>query len=243
MNHVGSLDQCGIIALMYVARESQARWMIVTILMALSIYHLALTASTVLAFSLRYPFMDQFRLNLRYLTIPFPESVLLLENGHRPVLPGLVRLAELNWFRGTQLLQALTSWVAAAVVVAMLLLAVKRDLRGNSVLVASGICAICSLLVWNANARMFIHAYEAMHVFYVTLFAMVAIHCAMRAPDTGAWTWWVGSIVACVAATFSFGVGFASFAAVAAVTVLRRCAPRNFLVILIAALATFLIYY
>jgi hypothetical protein len=228
---------------MHVARGSAASWAMLTALVALSLYHLALTASTVLAFSLRYPFMDQFRLNLRYLTIPFPQSVLLLENGHRPVLPGLVRLAELNWFKGTQWLQALTSWVAAAVVVAMLVLAVKRDLRGNAILIASGICAICSTLLWNANARMFIHAYEAMHVFYVTLFAMVAIHCAMRAPGTGAWKWWIGSIVACVAATFSFGMGFASFGAVAIIAILRRRGRLPFLFILLAALATFLMYY
>jgi hypothetical protein len=242
-NHVGSSDHCRVVAPMHIARESLARWLIVTILTALSIYHLALTASTVLTFSLRYPFMDQFRLNLRYLTIPFPESVLLLENGHRPVLPGLVRLVELNWFKGTQLLQALTSWGAAAVVVAMLVLAVKRDLRGNYIFIAAGICAICSTLLWNANARMFIHAYEAMHVFYVTLFAMVAIHCAMRAPDTGAWKWWIGSIVACVAATFSFGMGFASFGAVAIVPILRRRGWLPVLFILLAALATFSIYY
>ena len=228
---------------MHLARESAVRWAMVIALAALSIYHVALTASTVLAFSLRYPFMDQFRLNLRYLTIPFPQSVLLLENGHRPVLPGLVRFVELNWFKGTHSLQALTSWVAAAVVVAMLLLAVKRDLRGNSMLIASGICAICATLLWNANARMFIHAYEAMHVFYVTAFAMVAIYCAVRASDTGAWKWWIGSIVACVAATFSFGMGFASFAAVASIAVLRRCGRFPIVLILVAALATFWIYY
>ena len=106
------------------SHEPAVRWAAATALVSLSIYHLALTASTVLAFSLRYPFMDQFRLNFRYLTVPFPQNVLLLENGHRPVLPGLVRFVELNWLRGTQLLQALTSWFAAAVVMAMLLLAV-----------------------------------------------------------------------------------------------------------------------
>lgn len=228
---------------MHVVRESVVRWSIVTTLVVLSIYHLALTASTVLAYSLRYPFMDQFRLNLRYLTIPFPQSVLLLENGHRPVLPGLVRVAELDWFRGTQLLQALTSWSAAAVVIAMLLRAGNRDLRGNAMLMASGVCAMCTMLLWNANARMFIHAYEAMHVFYVTFFVVVAIHCAMRASVTGTWKWWIGSIVACIAATFSFGMGLASFAAVALVAILRRCGRLLVLLIALCALATFLIYY
>jgi hypothetical protein len=55
---------------MHLARESVVGWAMVTTLVALSICHLALTACTVLAFSLRYPFMDQFRSILRYLTIP-----------------------------------------------------------------------------------------------------------------------------------------------------------------------------
>jgi hypothetical protein len=225
------------------AREAAVRWTIVTALVALSIYHLALTASTVLAYSLRYPFMDQFRLNLRYLTVPFPESVLLLENGHRPILPGLVRVAELDWFGGTQMLQALTSWSAAAVLIAMLLRAGLRDLRGNAMLAASGVCATCAILLWNANARMFIHAYEAMHVFYVTFFVVAAIHCAIRASATSAWKWWIGSTSACVAAAFSFGVGIASFVAVALVAVLNRCGRLSLLFIALSALATFLIYY
>ncbi len=228
---------------MHPAREPLARWTLVTTLVALAIYHLALTASTVLAFSLRYPFMDQFRLNFRYLTVPFPQNVLLLENGHRPVLPGLVRFVELNWLGGTQLLQALTSWFAAAVVIAMLLLAVNRDLRENFLLRATGVCVICTLLFWNANARMFIHAYEAMHVFYVTCFVIVAIYFTVRASDTGAWKWWVGSIFACIAATFSFGMGLGSFAAVLTVAILRRCRRFAVLLIVLSAFATFVIYY
>jgi hypothetical protein len=231
------------VAPMPVARESVVRWTMVTVLFSLSAYHVALTASTVLTFGLRYPFMDQFRLNLRYLTVPFPQNVLLLENGHRPILPGLVRVIELQWLGGTQLLQALTSWFAAAVVVAMLLLSVRRDLRGHPVLWAAGVCAICTTVVWNANARMFIHAYEAMHVFYIAAFVVVAVHFAVRASETGSWKYWLGSIVACVGATFSFGMGLASFAAVMVVAMLRRCGRLPLLLLVLSAMATFLVYY
>jgi hypothetical protein len=223
--------------------ETVTRRAFVATLLGVAVYHLALTASTVLTFSLRYPFMDQFRLNLRYLTIPFPQNVLLLENGHRPVLPGLVRLVELNWLGGTQLLQALTSWLAAGVVAGLLLLLIKRDLRGNSVLAASGICAVCTMLVWNAHARMFIHAYEAMHVFYVTFFVVIALYVGVRAPDGAAWKWWIGSIVACIAATFSFGMGIASFAALMTVAIVRERGSLTLLFIALSAFATFLIYY
>ena len=212
-------------------------------LLGLAAYHVLLTASTVLAFGLRYPFMDQFRLNLRYLTTPFPQNVLKLENGHRPVLPGVVRLIELNWLGGTQVLQALTAWFAAAFIAAMLLLAIKRDLRRSSVLLASGACVVCTMLAWNANARMFIHAYEAVHVFYVIFFVVIAVHFAVRDPLKADLKSWIFSIAACIAATFSFGPGIASFAAVMVVAVLRRHRPGILLFISLSAFATFLLYY
>jgi hypothetical protein len=71
----------------HISFEPAARWFTITALIVLAAYHFLLTVFTVLAFGLRYPFMDQFRLNLRYLTTPFPQNVLMLENGHRPVLP------------------------------------------------------------------------------------------------------------------------------------------------------------
>lgn len=216
--------------------ETVARQATIATLLGLAAYHVLLTASTVLAFGLRYPFMDQFRLNLRYLTTPFPQNVLTLENGHRPVLPGVVRLIELNWLGGTQVLQALTAWSAAAVIAAMVLLTIKRDLRRNSVLLASGACVICTMLAWNANARMFIHAYEAVHVFYVVFFVVVAVHFAVHES-------WILSIVACIAATFSFGPGIASFAAVMVVAILHRHRPGILLLISLSAFATFLLYY
>ena len=37
--------------------------LLVALLATFALYHIALTASTVLAFGLRYPFLDQFRLN------------------------------------------------------------------------------------------------------------------------------------------------------------------------------------
>jgi hypothetical protein len=209
----------------------------------LAAYHFLLTVFTVLAFGLRYPFMDQFRLNLRYLTTPFPQNVLTLENGHRPVLPGLVRLIELNWLAGSQVLQSLTAWLAAGVIATMLLFAIARDLRRNFLLWASAGCVLFTMLAWNANARMFIHAYEAVHVFYVVFFLVIAVHFAVRDPLKSDLKSWILSIGACIAATFSFGPGIASFAAVMVVAVLRRHSPGILFFISLSAFATLLLYY
>jgi hypothetical protein len=227
----------------HISFEPVARWVTITALIGLAAYHFLLTVFTVLAFGLRYPFMDQFRLNLRYLTTPFPQNVLTLENGHRPVLPGLVRLVELNWLAGTQVLQSLTAWLAAGVIATILLFAIARDLRRNSLLWASAGCVLFTMLAWNANARMFIHAYEAVHVFYVVLFVVIAIDFTLRGTAKSGSNAWIISIAACLAATFSFGPGIASFAAIMTVAILRRCKPGTLLFIAFSACSTFLLYY
>ena len=215
----------------------------VAVLLGLALYHLLLTLFTVSSFGLRYPFMDQFRLNLRYLTTPFPQNVLALENGHRPVLPGIVRVIELNWLGGTQLLQKLTASLAAIGVAAILWAGIKRDMRKDSVLIAAAVCALFTLLTWNANARMFIHAYEAMHVFYVTLFLVVAIHFVIRDPFERGLKPIAFSIAACVGETFSFGPGIASFTAIMAIGILQRREPKVLALIAVAAFTTLLLYY
>ena len=196
-------------------------WPLAFALAVLVAYHVALTASTVGLFGLRYPFQDQFRLNLRYLTEPFPASVLALENGHRPIVPGLVRIAELRWLGGAPWLQALTAWLAAGVAFALTMRAAARDLRGHPLLLTAAACAVGSLLFWNANARMFIHAYEAVHVFYMLLFVVLAVTLALRAVP-GRVGRYAPAIGACIAATFTFGPGIAAFAALFAAAWLRR---------------------
>src|SRR3954470_24556728 len=124
-------------------------------------YHLLLTTFTLLWSSLHYPFMDQFRANMRYMTLPFPDSILVLENGHRPILSGLVRVLELRLFVGWPVLQAATAWSASLCAAVLLLWRVHRDLGLISTVGAAAAAGILTFMYWNANARMFIHAYEA----------------------------------------------------------------------------------
>jgi len=220
-----------------------ARRALTATLLLLAAYHVLLTISTVSAYGLRYPFMDQFRCNLRYLTMPFPQSVLALENGHRPIVPGLVRVVELKWLGGTQSLQAATAWLAAGLAAAILALEIHRGLRGNTLLQAAGLCVIGTLLGWNANARMFIHSFEAVHVFYILFFVVASVEFAMRASGRSPALSWIASSALCVAATFTFGPGIASFAALMSVAVLRRVGFRLIGLVAVAAIATLLVYY
>lgn len=198
-------------------------------LLVLAAYHLGQTLGTLGYFGLRHPFLDQFRLIHVYLSQPFWPGVLALENGHRPVFPGMVRWADLAWFDGRPLLQALSAWAAAALALGLLLRACWRDLRGWRAVAAA--CALVITLLWNSHARMFIHPHEAQHLWYIFLGLVLA--CVAAWCDRPRWglAW-----LACVFATFSFGPGLATFVALLGLALLSRPGLRVW-VALIAGLA------
>ncbi len=195
------------------------RWCAITLLLALAIVHLSSTFSTVSVYTLKNAYQDQFRLYLRYLTVPFPLSIFELENGHRPVLPALLRWLELTFLHGAQTLQFTTAWLAALAATGGLLRVVWRDLDG--VRVATAICAIAVTVLWNANARMFIHAYEATHVFYIYAALVAAVGLISYGAEVSFKR--LAMAGACgVVATFSFGPGIVVFPTILCLLVLRR---------------------
>jgi len=243
-------------------RQAPARyvaWLAVFGLLAAALLHFSVTLSTVLSSTLQHPFQDQFRLNMRYLTVPFPLSVFLLENGHRPVIPGVLRYLELAWLGGKTWLQASAAWAAMAVATVMLLWDVTRDFSRNAaravanaatanetargaprLIAASGACLVFTLLWWNANARMYFHPYEAVHLFPILAATMVAIWCMHAAMKREAgYRAWCGALLACTFATFTFGPGITSFAALFALAVLTR---QNVKVLALIALCGALVF-
>ena len=63
------------------------------------------TLCAIVNFGFRQPMWDQWREYETFLGLPFPQNVIQLANGHRPILPNLVRVAEIHWFAANQLLQ------------------------------------------------------------------------------------------------------------------------------------------
>ena len=208
-------------------------------LLVLAVVHLTNAVSTVSRYTLNHVFQDQFRLNLRYLTVPFPLSILELENGHRPVLPGLARWLELRYLAGATTIQFASAWIAAAVAVGLLFVRSWSALDGPRRVML--FCTVATTVLWIANARMFIHAYEATHLFYIFGSLVVALFVVSDERDLT----WLRLVVACLAATlatFSFGPGIIAFGAVAAVLVLRRAPWRMLVAICVAAGLVFTIY-
>ena len=80
----------------------------------------------IINFGFRQPMFDQYRMYPNYLTLPFPDSVLQLENGHRPILPNLVQVAEAHWFSASQNLQLAVGGGSALLMAALLSIAAWR---------------------------------------------------------------------------------------------------------------------
>lgn len=66
-------------------------------------------------FAWRQPLLDQFRLYETYLTLPFRQNIVQRENGHRPIVPSLVRVAEIHWLHTDQSLQIVLGAAFAAI--------------------------------------------------------------------------------------------------------------------------------
>ncbi len=197
-----------------------AALLVVFLVAGLALSHVAITINTIKQFTLTNAFQDQFRLYDRYLSEPFPLSIFLLENGHRPIVPGLLRWLELNYFSGAQILQITFAWLCAALTSLLLL---RLYYQGRRLPVVIGVAgAIAATIMWNANARMFIHAYEAVHVFPIYAALVGALYLSADCGGRSAFYRLLVALVLCVLATISFGPGIVTFAAVGFLLILHR---------------------
>lgn len=195
-------------------------------------------------FAFPYPMLDQFRLYRFYLGLPFPENAVQLENGHRPLLPALVRLAEIEWFSADQVLQIVVGAAAALAALGLIVATIARE-RNLPLLTRTAACALAALAIfWLGNARMLMHGNELVHTYFVVLSCGLALACiaAARHGRPARWTTLAG--VCCLAATFSFGTGMASFGAVLGLGLILRLRARDLAIpgaMLLFALAVYLL--
>ncbi len=186
---------------------------------------------TMLAASPKVPYADSYRFLHTFATLPFPDDALASDNGHREVLPNLVRIAEAEWFAANQWLQILGG-VLLAPLAAWLFL---RRLRGAGAPfdVAAG-TLVCVGLFWLGNARKLGHGSEALHLFLVLASLAVGLGALTGPPaqrDRGPWL----AAAAGLVATSSFGSGIACFAALFAALALQRAPLRRWWPVLLGA--------
>lgn len=219
-----------------------ARYAVVLAISTVAVAWLWSTLVTIANFAWRYPAFDQYRLYPNYLQLPFPQNIAQAENGHHPILPNLLRLADLYGFAASQQLQIAVGIGAALL---SLLLIVRTIVRERDVPPAAR-AAACLLAVlalfWLGNARTLMHGFEQGHVYLTVLACLLAALAAQRARayDSCVWPGLAGG--ACLAATFSYGAGIASFAAILLVSAAFGLRARHLLLLGVLFAAALLVY-
>jgi hypothetical protein len=230
-------------ALTPAAPASRAAWRngpqaLLVACMALASLWIALTTLlAIINFAAREPIFDQWREYENFLELPFPQNVLQMANGHRPILPNLIRVAEVHWFAADQRLQISIGALAAFLCAGLLAWLAWREPGLSRLRRHAGVMLAIIGLLWLVNARRLLHGSEALHGYLPTLAAIAASWCMYRAARSGTLGPIAAASVACVLATFSFGLGLACFCSVLALGVLLRLPWRQLLLPLAVLIA------
>lgn len=191
-----------------------------------ALYYLWSSLATISNFALQYPAFDQYRMYRNYLGLPFPDNAIQLENGHRPILPVLLRLAEIRWLNADQSLQLGFGLACAVLAFGLVAFTAMRE-SGTSLLQRTSCVLVVALAIfWLGNARMLIHGNELVHVYPIVLLAVVAALCVHAARSSAPTRWMACAGLCAFIATFTFGSGIAVFGVVVVSAVVARIPLR-----------------
>lgn len=203
----------------------------------------ALTAlATIANFAWPQLIFDQLRSYTFYLGLPFPANVLAMENGHRPIVPALLRVAEIHLFAANQYLQIGFGTLCATLTAGLIAHVVWREEDLPTPLRAAGVLMASVAIFWLANARMLLHGTESEHAYLVMLCLLVGSLMVRRCAHEGGFGWMVGAATACVIATFTFGAGIALLPTFLLIGWLLRTPWRYLWVLVGTTLACFVLY-
>jgi hypothetical protein len=230
----------------HTATGRPARWLrtgLCLLALGTGLWYLASGLFAIRTIGWRQPIFDQLRLYPIYLGLPFPDNVLQLENGHRPIIPALLRVAELRWFGGDQSLQVLVGALLAATAVAVVGFAALRSSQLGAARRVAGAAMFAIAVFWLANARMLLHGNESVHAYLVVLMAVVAITLVWRSAGREHGAASLLLAMACgVVATLSFGPGVAVPVLVIWLALLAGVGWRRLLVVTIVGFALLFAY-
>ena len=200
------------------------------------------TLCAILNFGLRQPMFDQYKEYGSYLSRPFLDSVIMMENGHRPIIPALIANVEILWFHADQSLQLAigTSCIFLAWALIAWTFWAQRDMP--HMLRAAGVMLATLGLLWLGNARMLLQGVVQLQAYIVVCFVTVAALCTYCAARRDSWGWIAGAAIACAAAMFTFGAGVAAFPTIIALGMLLRLHWHKLLVPISAALLCLYLY-
>ncbi len=179
-------------------------------------------------------YADTWRFTGHFLSTAWPGKVLDADNGHRQILPNLLRVVELHWLQGNQWLQIAVGAGLACATIVVLAIAIRREAAPTLSKSAALLLTVIGIF-WLGNMRSLAHGNESVHAYLVMLCLVSGSWMLSGARSDRS----AGSLSAVMAlglvATFSFGSGIACFAAFVGVLLLRRAPWKS--VALIAAAA------
>ncbi len=200
------------------------------------------TLCAILNFGLRQPMFDQYKEYGNYLSLPFLDSVLMIENGHRPVVPALIANLEILWFHADQSLQLAIGTSCIFLTWALIAWTFWTQNDMPRMARAAGVMLAALGLLWLGNARMLLQGVSQLQAHVVVCFVTLAALCTHSAARRDSWGWMAGAAVACAAAMFTFGAGVAAFPTIIALGVLLRVRWQKLLIPISTALLCFYLY-
>lgn len=218
-----------------------ASWLVSLALLAAGAVFLLSGLAAFANFAWPQPMFDQYRM-YPDLFRPFPENVLQALNGHRPILPNLIRVGEMAWLGGDQGLQKAISVTCATLLVCLVSVTAWRNRELSRPLRAACMAAAAASVFWMANGRMFMHASEGLHVYLPATLLLCGAAAVHRASHTSAMLWMGVATICATAATFCFGSGIAAFPALILLAWISRVSMRA-QAILVGGLLLALILY
>lgn len=166
-------------------------------------------------------YSDQFRQYRMIDQAGMPAGLFLPDNGHRQVLPNLVRWIDLHWGLGDQEVPRWSGWLAILVCWVMLL-GLSWEERRRSPGLAGAVALLVTIgLFWAGSARVQYHGNEALQVHLVILLMLVAI-TAIAAPRMRPLPAWALGLGCAMLAMLTFATGVAVFAGLIALAVVLR---------------------
>ncbi len=186
-------------------------------------------------------YADTWRFTGHFLSTAWPGKVLDADNGHREILPNLLRVVELHWLDGNQWLQIAVGATLACATIAVLANAIWRETAPALAKSAALLLAVIGIF-WLGNMRSLAHGNESVHAYLVMLCLVSGSWILSAAASDRSLRSLATVVVLGLMATFSFGSGIACFVAFLAVLLLRRAPWKSVALIFASALAAALLH-
>jgi hypothetical protein len=226
-------------------RSVASRWAAAAMsamLLAVAVYYAGSTLFAVWHYGWSEMFADQFWQYTKLIEQPFPMSIMLPDSQHRQVMSHLLRLADIRYGGGDQVIGVIAGLAAMIALLSALCVVIWRQ-REWTVLVRAAITTLATAaLMWMGSARMQFHGNEAFQVYAIMGCAVLAILAIERLRARARSRYLVFALIAATVAAMTFASGIAVFGLVVVMLWLRRMPARWLLGSVAASLLLVLAY-